>query len=217
MPVGYAHSTLWQEQHETGFMSLTFPHWDAIWGLSGSPFRGLFYFAPVLLLIVPGAWIALRDRTQRVPIVVALAAFAMMFLFAASSVMWWGGFAVGPRYILPAVPLLALPLGSLIAWLNAQRARQRLAGIGGVGLLAALSTALVWSATFAYQNYPPDTIRRPLLDYALPALRDGDVARNLGMALQLNGILSILPLLVVIASGVVIIGASLLSAEVATT
>jgi hypothetical protein len=37
------------------------------------------------------------------------------------------------------------------------------------------------------------------------------------MALQLNGILSILPLLVVIASGVVIIGASLLSAEVATT
>jgi hypothetical protein len=206
LPVGYAHSALWQEQHDTGFMSLSSPTWDAIWGLSGSPFRGLFFFAPVLLLVVPGLWLALRDPRQRSVALVVLAAFAGMFLFAASSVMWWGGFAVGPRYIVPALPLLALPLGSLIARLNQMALRPRAAGLGIVVLLAGLSAGLTWATTLAGQSYPPDTIRHPLVDYVLPAWRDGDIARNLGMALQLSGLASLLPLLLLLGIGLGLIG-----------
>jgi len=52
--LGYSHSELWTEQHHAGFMSLTWPHWEAIWGITFSPFRGLFVLSPLLLLAVPG-------------------------------------------------------------------------------------------------------------------------------------------------------------------
>lgn len=213
LPVGYAHSALWQEQHQTGFMSLTRPHWDAIWGLSGSPFRGLLFVSPVLVVAAAGAARALRNPAVRQPLLVACAAFAGMFVFAASSVMWWGGFAVGPRYLLPAAPLLGIPLGFALAWLNAARLRVRLAGLGGIGILGGVSCAVVWALTFAGQQYPPDTIRRPLTDYALPALRDGDVARNLGMALHLAGLASLIPLLVGCAIGVGLLAIALARQE----
>ncbi|HUG16696.1 MAG TPA: hypothetical protein VMM78_16950 [Thermomicrobiales bacterium] len=213
LPVGYEHSALWQEQHDTGFMSLTHPHWNAIWGVSFSPFRGLFYFAPVLLLAIPGIWIALRSRDQRAPVAVAIASFGLMFLFVASSTMWWGGFAVGPRYLLPAVPFLAIPLGVLIGWVNSQPLRARLSGLGVVGLASMYSALCVWTMTFAGQGYPPDTIRRPLTGYALPALRDGDIARNLGMVLSLNGAWSLVPLLILVLLGVALSAMRLLATE----
>ena len=217
-PIGYERSTLWQAQHQTGFMSLTYPSWDALWGLIGSPYRGLFFFAPVLFLILPGVWWGLRNARMRGATLVALSGWAGMVLFASSSVMWWGGFAVGPRYILPAVPLLALPLGATLARVNRVSApRIRLAGLAGAGLLAGVSASVVWAASLARQNYPPDTIARPLTTYAWPAIREGDIARNLGMALKLSGVASVAPLLLVLSLGVLWIVANLLRPAETTT
>ncbi|HEX5167411.1 MAG TPA: glycosyltransferase family 39 protein [Thermomicrobiales bacterium] len=215
-PVGYEHSALWQQEHDTGYLSITYPHWDAIWGISFSPFRGLFFFAPVLLLALAGVWFALRDSRQRTLAIVALASFAAMFLFVGSSAMWWGGFAVGPRYLVPAVPMLAMPLGALIARINAAAPLPRLAGLAGTGLLMSVSAALVLATTVARQNYPPDTIRRTLTGYVWPALEDGDIARNVAMAISLDGVVSLVPLLVVLALGVALIGHGLLRQQAAT-
>lgn len=208
-PVGYEHSALWQEQHDTGFLSITYPHWDAIWGITFSPFRGLFFFAPVLLLAVVGTRWVLRSRQQRTVGIVALTAFVAMFLFVSSSVMWWGGFAVGPRYLLPAVPLLAFPLGALIADLNSRALRPRLAGLGGIGMLMGVSMGLVMATTFSRQNYPPDSTRATLADYVVPAVREGDIARNVAMVLNLDGLLSLVPLLALLLVGVGLIGQQL--------
>lgn len=201
MPVGYQHSALWQEQHSVGFLSLTYPRWDAISGLLWSSFRGMFFFAPVLLLALPGLVLAFRDRRQRPGALVALASFGLFFIFISSSIMWWGGFAVGPRYLVPAIPMLAIPLGATIAWLNSREFAVRAAGLGASGLLALISAVVVWSTTFAGQNYPTDALRNPLIDYVIPALRDGNIARNLGMALRLDGMLSVLPLLIILGLG----------------
>ena len=54
LSLGYSHSELWTDQHESGFMSLTRPHWDALWGITFSAFRGLFVLSPLLLLAWPG-------------------------------------------------------------------------------------------------------------------------------------------------------------------
>lgn len=214
LPVGYEHSTLWQEQHQQGFMSLTRPTWDALWGLTGGSFRGLFFISPVLSLALAGVFVGARRATARVPIAVSLASFLAMLLFAASSVMWWGGFAVGPRYILPAVPLLALPLGMLIAEFNRAALPLRLAGLAGIAGLAAVSATLTWGLTLAGQGYPPDTIADPIGDYMLPAFRDGDIARNLGMALGLDGVFSLVPLAALLALGVAVLGRSMLRHEI---
>jgi hypothetical protein len=208
-PVGYANSTLWQAQHQQGFMSVTYPKWEAALGLLVSPFRGLLFFSPVLLVALAGIWLALRERRQRAATLVALAGFGAIFLFTASSAMWWGGFAVGPRYLVPGLPLLAVPFGAVVAWCNEQATLTRLLGLGTIAAIAGGSLVLVWGTTFARQNYPPDTLRQPLVDYVLPALREGDVARNLGMAFQIQGVASLLPLVVVLALGVAGIGAAL--------
>jgi len=215
-PVGYEHSALWQEQHSTGFLSITYPHLDAIWGISFSPFRGLFFFAPVLLLAVIGAVIALREPKQRSLVIVTLASFSALFLFVASSAMWWGGFAVGPRYLVPVVPMLAIPIGAVIARINASELATRLAGLACVATLAGVSALLVMATTFAGQNYPPDTIRRTLPNYVRPALQDGDVARNVAMIVNLSGIASLIPLTIMLAVGFALIGDGLRRQQVAT-
>jgi hypothetical protein len=211
LPIGYEHSELWQEQHEVGFMSLTYPRLETIWGLSFSPFRGLFYLAPVLLLALPGIWLSLRSTTQRIPVLVATSSFALMFLFASASAMWWGGFAVGPRYLLPGLPLLAIPLGVVLARVNAASLPHRLVGLAAFAILATVSALHVWATTLAGQSFPPDTTRRPLTDYVLPALQDGNVARNLGMALHLRGVASLMPLLIALGLAVLLLGRQLLA------
>jgi hypothetical protein len=217
LPIGYEHSALWQEQHSTGFMSLTYPRLDALWGLSFSRFRGLFLLAPVLLLAIPGLPVGLRHASVRAVYAVVGFSFVAFFLFASSSAMWWGGFAAGPRYLVPAVPLLALPLGATIAWVNRRPGIQRLSGLLLVAVFGIISAALTWATTFAGQNYPPDTIRDPLSAYVSPALTDGDIARNLGMALHLNGLASLIPLAFITVLGTAFIGMRLVSSPASVT
>lgn len=189
LPVGYAHSALWQGQHSTGFMSVTYPQLAAIWGLTFGGFRGLFVRAPWLLLALPGYLLWWRKGRNRAEWWVALLAPLTLLLFYGSSAMWWGGFAAGPRYIVPIIPLLALPAGLILARLRPHRA----AWLGG-GALVAVSAALVWVEATASQSFPHDSVRATWSGYVVPAWAAGDIARNLGMALGLSGHTSLLPL-----------------------
>ncbi|NWF79274.1 MAG: hypothetical protein HXY37_04395 [Chloroflexi bacterium] len=192
LPIGYAHSALWQDQHTTGFMSITYPQVEALWGLTLGAFRGLFTRAPWLLLALPAYALWWRDGAHRAEWWVLLLAPLTLLLFYGSSAMWWGGFAAGPRYIVPIIPFLALPA----AWLAA-RLWARPWGRAVVAVLVLSSLALVWFEALAAQLFPSDAIRNTWTGYVLPAWTAGDIARNLGMALGLAGPLSIVPLLVV--------------------
>jgi hypothetical protein len=75
-------------------------------GQSLSTIRGLVWFAPFSLLIPFG--IARGWRTQRRWLILTLAQAVLIFLFTSSHFTWWGGHAWGPRYLLTAMPLLAL-------------------------------------------------------------------------------------------------------------
>ena len=192
--LGYSHSELWSEQHQTGFMSLTWPHWRALWGITFSPFRGLFLLSPLLLLSVPGFVLWYRCTEYRSEFWVSLASVSAMFLFNASSIMWWGGFAIGPRYVLSALPFLALPTIFVFReWWH--RAWMRALAI----ILFAWSWGATWGLTLAEQAFPPDTLHNPLVEYAWPNWQEGNIARNLGMFLHLRGLSSLAPLLVAVA------------------
>jgi hypothetical protein len=206
--LGYGSSELWQEQHHTGFMSLTMPHWDAAWGITFSLFRGLFVLSPVLLLAVPGFVMWWRSRRVRAEFWVAALATGSVFLFNASSVMWWGGFAIGPRYVLPGLPFMALAIVFAID----PRTRRDLQGepwtddarspawrIAVVGLLSAWSFVATWSMTLAEQAFPSDGLRvNPYLEHALPNWLAGNVARNLGTVVGFRSVSSLLPLAVLV-------------------
>ena len=190
VPVGYAHSALWQEQHHTGFMSVTYPRLAALWGLTFGLFRGLFIRAPWLLLALPGAVVWWRSGRARGALLLALSSSLAVWLFYSSSLMWWGGFAAGPRYIVALIPFVALPAAYAFErgwdrpWLRAALIATIAAGI-----------VLVWSEALAGQSFPRDDIANPWIDWTIPAWLSGNIARNLGMALGLRGGASLLPLL----------------------
>jgi hypothetical protein len=189
-PIGYAHSALWQAQHHTGFMSITYPRPEALWGLSFGPFRGLFVRAPWLLLAIPGYVLWWRAARLRHEWWLALLLPVGLFLFYASSAMWWGGFGAGPRYLVPLLPFLALAACWALQALWARRATRLAANA-----LVLLSALLIWAEALAGQLFPPDSLRNTWAGYVLPAWLEGDIARNLGMALGLRGATSLLPLL----------------------
>lgn len=191
LPLGYAYSELWQEEVQTGFMTLTAPNLERLWGITFSPYRGLFFLSPALLAAFPGFAVWGRRREYRSEWWVCVGVIAVLVLFNASSVVWWGGYAVGPRYIAPAVPFL---MPAVAVWLTKGGWRRPL-----FGALGALSVFAVWAQTItSLKFYPPELYRFPLVEYAWPMLAQGQIASNLGMALGLRGLWSLAPLALII-------------------
>jgi branched-subunit amino acid ABC-type transport system permease component len=113
--------------------------------------------------------------------------------------MWWGGFAIGPRYLLPMLPFMALSVIFVFREWGAQLWLRAL-----TPFLALWSLIATWGLTLAEQAFPSDAIRNPLLEYAWPNWLAGNIARNTGTLLGLQGVMSLMPLgvaLVVIGAG----------------
>ncbi len=90
----------------------TQPLLTGLYGLFLSPFRGLFWYNPVLLLALPG-WLMLRRYAPTLAWCALALAAAQALLFAS----WWswhGGIVWGPRFLLPVLPLFALALAPLV-------------------------------------------------------------------------------------------------------
>jgi hypothetical protein len=189
LTLGYSESELWANQHQTGFMSLSVPTLEAFWGTTFGRFRGLFFYAPITLLFVPGFWLWWRSGAFRKEWFLSVYSITAMFLFNSASVMWWGGFAVGPRYILPMLPFLA------ISWIYPPLFwRRNKLFWWAASLMSLWSILAVWGLTLAGRSFPPDTINNPLVEYALPNWLAGNVARNVGTILGFRGISSLSPL-----------------------
>lgn len=193
LPVGYQYSELWTDVHQQGFMSLVGPNAPALWGITFGTYRGLFFIAPILLLALPGFLFWWQQRRYRLEWGVCAWAVVSFFLFNGSSVMWEGGFAVGPRYIVPMLPFMAVAVGMFVeCW--EKRMSSRLL----ILLLSLWSLFVVWTETIGGQSFP-DYTPNPLFNYSLPNLLNGDVARNLGMVLGQSGVNSLVPLCVLLA------------------
>jgi hypothetical protein len=187
--LGYSYSTLWTAEHQVGFMSLTVPSVESTWGITFGAFRGLFVLSPLMLLSAVGFVAWWRSGRLRAEWWLAASASLGMAWFTASSAMWWGGFAVGPRYLLPALPFLALGLAfALKAWGSMPIMRWTTVGAGVWSLFA------TWGLTLAGQAFPSDALHNPLAQVALPSWLAGDIARNLGTMGGLRGAYSLLPL-----------------------
>ncbi len=106
-----------------------------LYGLTISPYRGLFWYSPALLLALPG-WLMLRHRAARLAWL-ALALAALQLLAFAAWWSWHGGIVWGPRFLLPALPLLALMLAPLV---EAAFTRRALALV--IAAFAALSVGI---------------------------------------------------------------------------
>jgi hypothetical protein len=194
LPYQYVANPRLNELVNTGLLSAGLPKPEALWGLSFSPFRGLFFSSPILLLALPGL-VLLRRSVFRAEWIVSLVSVLSFFVLISASVQWWGGWSVGPRYLIPMLPFLVWPLTETLDRLARSTSRwRRGAWVITIGFVA-ISLMITWALTAAGQYYLPDDVANPLIEYAWPHLTAGDVARNWGMVAGLQGARSLLPLL----------------------
>ncbi len=187
LPVGYRYSAF-AGAFESGLFGFSAPSWDSFYLLTFSPYRGLFVLSPFLLLALPGLHGMRRDaRTRQLALVLLTIAVAFL-VYNASYWESTGGDSVGPRYLVPLLPFLTLPI--VFVQNRARRAWQK----AGIAAVFAVSIAEVWTVSLAGQSFPPEAVQRPLLDYALPLVRTGQLRFSVGTLLGLRGLAAVLPL-----------------------
>ncbi|RME70274.1 MAG: hypothetical protein D6784_16970 [Chloroflexi bacterium] len=77
-----------------------------------STFHGLFFYAPVLLLVIPGLW-KLRKQNSWRALSVGLSWLALTYIVSIN-VAWWAGASFGNRYFLTLTPFFVLGLATFI-------------------------------------------------------------------------------------------------------
>ncbi len=99
-------------------------------GLSISPYKGLFWYAPVLLLGLIGFFPFVRRQQRRYlwEGVAFLLLIGIHFLGYSRYNYWSGGVAWGSRYMLPLTPFFLLLAAPIFAWLIGEQEQRSEAG-----------------------------------------------------------------------------------------
>jgi hypothetical protein len=177
LKLAYGANTMFPEISASNFFGFTLPDGRAAWALLWGEYRGLFFWNPVLLLAIPGLVALARWNWAHALVVVV--GVAMVLVQASSFSGWTGGNAVGPRYLSPAIPLLAVAAAHGIK----QFPRSSIA-------LVLLSVLLMGMVT-AIAIDPPADVARPLRDYYFARIQQDRWVANLGILLGLSPMASL--------------------------
>ena len=142
-------------------------------------YRGLFFTSPVLLLTALGLVLMANERGRRPETCLFASVFAAYLLMNSAFNHWHAGWTIGPRYLIPALPFLALPGAIMFARLP------RL-----TGALALASCCIMLVAT-AVDPQVPTGIQNPLYDHVLRLFFGGRLEVN---GLNIEGPVSVNPI-----------------------
>lgn len=90
----------------------TTPIWTTLYGFLLSPGRSLFLYSPPVIL-APFAYVRFW-RARRVETLLFAAIVAITLFTYSTFAHWHGDWAWGPRFLLPVLPFLVIPLGYLL-------------------------------------------------------------------------------------------------------
>ena len=177
---------------ETGYHfdsgeGFTSPFLAGFWGLVFSPYRGLFWHTPLFIASLI-AFVPFVRRQRSVAILIAALSAALIGLYSLWW-MWWGGFAWGPRFLVPLTPFWVLLLAPLVEPMTATPFRWRrlgplqwmtvaLAAISFLVQVGAVSVNFVNFEILLRDRYPTDwedPLRYGPPAQALTALLDSPV------------------------------------------
>jgi hypothetical protein len=130
---------------------------EGLLALVVSPGRSFLLLSPALLVALPG-W---RAFVRAHP-VVALSCVAIVvtrIVFVAARSDWWGGWAIGARFLVPAIPFAIVPLAAL--WDRLASPRRMVVGLALVGcalMQAHLATYSIFEWMLFLYNDTPESV-----------------------------------------------------------
>jgi hypothetical protein len=181
-----------------GFLGITHPRLEALFGVLFSTSRGLLYLSPVCAVALVAAWVYRRERDGALSF--GMAIFAVMLLINASYYRWDGGIATGPRHLVPSLAFLGIAIA-----LSFERANFRTIAAAAAGLSCTIMLLITAVGLEAPTNVDA------IFDYMVADFERGVIARiagasNLGIAVGLSRKASVVPVLVWAIVGGVFIG-----------
>ena len=204
LATGYAQvaSPLFAEGMSRGLLGVSWPRPGVFVQLLVGPSRGLLYLAPVLLLGFVGLVSAVRAEAGRREALLAAAIVLAFLLLSAGYFMWWGGTALGPRHVVPALPFLCFGIPYALGGAAGPR-RQWVMPVAGLLLLISAANQLAGVAVSVFAPPGGDLLRGHVWGNVLAgrlAIHSGTT--NVGMLLGLRGPASLLPLVLLWVVGV---------------
>jgi hypothetical protein len=151
--------------------------------------RGLFVWSPFMILAVFGYLRTIRQSKQLVWLWLGVPLLQILII-SGRTWDWTAGPTLGPRYLAPILPLVAIPCSLAVE-------RWRIFGLS----LASLSIVITTLATLICAA-PPDNIANPILDFYVPLLKNQELAPNLGIMLGLPPYVSLIAFYAVFIFGV---------------
>jgi len=195
--IGYANESdpYFYTSMRRGLMGISLPRPSVFYYLTLHPAQGLLWQSPVLLMSLVGLYFMLRGRTYRMEAVVVSLASISLLLINSGYYMWWGGYAAGPRFLIPMLPFLCLPIALI--------PRRLFAGVVVLGLVSVFQMIVVAASTV---QVPDDSMKRisqlgffqysSIYSYCWRQLLAGSFTWNIGQQLfGLKGWTSLSPLI----------------------
>lgn len=192
---GFIANPAFHKSHETGIFGVGLPSGEALWAISFGLQRGLFALAPWLLCALAGLFGALRGP-QKAPhqlLRAILLAHLLLTVWVASGFSFWlGGWSVGPRHLVSALPAAAIL--SLLGWGRLRDQGGLLAECFDLGVRGLLAASVV-ACTAVALTFPgfPEEIQAPLFELTLPMLARLQGGESVGTALGLPSNLALIP------------------------
>lgn len=143
------------------------PLLQGLYGLTISPYRGIFWYNPILLLAIPG-WLLLRKQARSLALLAVVLVVTQIFAFASWS-SWEGGVVWGPRFLLPITPLLVLMVAPLV---EAARKSWVLGGavVGLAGVTVGIQVLGALYSIYPYSNYLLTHYYNPVTETVAPEM-----------------------------------------------
>jgi hypothetical protein len=183
----YSHQASFPAMSE-GLYAIKWPNPETAYNLLVSPTRGLFFWTPFLVMAGVGYW-RLIERSPRWFWFTYALPLLQVIVISGRVWDWQAGFTLGPRYLAPILPLLALPCALGVA---------RFPRTGAI--LALVSVLLTTLATLT-EVTPGYHIYNPLTELHIPLFLKGEFSPNLGIMLGLSPYLSVVLYYLVLAGG----------------
>ncbi len=162
-------------KHREGFYGIGFPNLGVMFKLLFAQNMGLFWLSP-LILSTPLALYGLWKTPGMKNITVVIIMVSLYFLLWNAAFTYWdGGLSTGPRYLIPMLPFLCLPI-SLFFFRSGMKVKAVLLALFLVSFLISLMSVSVSmfhaNASVSLLNIKPDS-GNVITSYLIPRFIEG--------------------------------------------